>query len=93
MESTQLIDWVMRNGKLASPTHLAMFVERALPGIKIERLAGQPHDIAGPPGAEYFKLEPYGDQWTEVTRQSTLALSLAALTDADVRLYIVMPGS
>jgi predicted component of type VI protein secretion system len=89
MESAELARWVAEKGKASSARHVGTLVTLALPGLGLEKLRGEPTDIAGPPGAEYWKLEPYGDKWAKVREEFTLALSLGALADADVRLYVV----
>jgi hypothetical protein len=55
-------------------------------------LPGMPSDVAGPPGAEYFKVDPHGDRWAKVRDEFSFAVSLGPLADADVRLFIVAGG-
>jgi type VI secretion system protein ImpJ len=91
MESQELVRWVAEKAKASSVRNIGKLVTLALPGLKLERLPGEPIRISGLPGAEFFKVEPYGDKWTHVREEYSFALSLGALTDADVRLYVVTP--
>jgi len=91
MESAKLTEFVTKYGKAGSRKWIRLVVDSHTPGLTLERLAGEPTDIAGPPGSVYFKLEPYEAHWSEVTKEFSLALALAEHTDVEVSLYIVTP--
>lgn len=80
---------LVENGKLASRGGIRFVVDKALPGIAIEHLAGAPSDVESLPGYEYFRVEPHGAEWSRVREQYTLAAHLAGLDErASVRLLV-----
>jgi type VI secretion system protein ImpJ len=92
MESKELVSWVAQKGKAGSAAQISQLLMFNVPGVPLEHLPGMPSDVAGPPGAEYFKIDPHGDRWGKVRDEFSFALSLGPLADADVRLFIVAAG-
>ena len=82
----ELVDEKARAAAASEVSGLEIFSRE---GVRLEHLPGEPRDISGQPGAEYYKVEPHGDYWSRVREEYNLALSLGTLVDADVRLYIV----
>jgi predicted component of type VI protein secretion system len=76
-------------GKASSRSGVAFLDEFKVAGLRIEHLSAAPTEIAGPPGFEYFKLDPHGEQWKRIREEFTFGLSLGKLESADARLYVV----
>ncbi len=92
MESKELVSWVAQKGKAGSVAQIGQLLMFNVPGVPLEHLPGMPSDVAGPAGAEYFKIDSHGDRWGKVRDEFSFALSLGPLADADVRLFIVAAG-
>jgi type VI secretion system protein ImpJ len=93
MDSQQLRELVVDNGKASSRTGVTFLSEFNMQGLRMEHLQAAPTEIAGPPGFEYFKLDPHGDHWKKVREEFSFALGLGKLESADARLYVVKrPG-
>ncbi len=93
MDSQELKQFVVDHGKAGSRSGVATLVMLNTKGLRLEHLPAAPTEIAGPPGFEYFKLEPHGAQWNKVKEDFNFALSLGKLETAEARLYIVVPES
>jgi type VI secretion system protein ImpJ len=89
MDSEELRELVVSGGKASSRSGVTFLSEFNMKGLRIEHLQAAPTEIAGPPGFEYFKLDPHGDQWKKIKDEFTFALSLGKLESADARLYVV----
>lgn len=89
LESKELVKLVQTEGKASSRTNACQLADHFLPGLTLEPLPGEPVSISGPPGAVYFKIEPFGDRWAKVCAERAFALSLKSLSQAEVWLYIV----
>ncbi len=91
MDSEELNQLVVEQGKAGSKAGVATLVMLNTKGLRIEHLPAAPTEIASRAGFEYYKLEPHGAQWQKVREDFTFGLSLGKLESADVRLYIVTP--
>jgi type VI secretion system protein ImpJ len=60
-------------------------------GLKLEKMAGAPTEIAARAGYEYFKIDSGGPQWKRVKEEFTFAISVGKLENAELRLYVVLP--
>lgn len=89
MDSKELVSLVDEKGKAGSAKSVPGMVTMAVKGLRIEHLPGPPTTISGPSGAEFWKVEPHGNQWSRVRDEFTFGLSLGPLRDADVRLFVV----
>lgn len=83
---------VVEDRKASSRSRVTFLEEFKVKGLKIEHLQAAPTEIAGPPGFEYFKLDPHGEDWTKIRDEFTFALSLGKLESADARLFVVKPS-
>jgi type VI secretion system protein ImpJ len=92
MDSQELRQLVAEHGKASSKSGVTFLEEFKVSGLRIEQLLAAPTEIAGPPGFEYFKLDPHGDHWNKIRDEFTFALSLGKLESADARLYVVRPS-
>jgi len=99
MEAEQLREWVVQWGKVGAESFIKGFAEmKAVKGLKLEYLALAPTDIEQLPNYQYFKIEiragtAVSPLWGKVREEYSLALSLARLEKADVRLYVVLTGT
>jgi len=93
MDSQELNELVVQHGKAGSRTGVPTLEMLKLQGLRLEQLVAAPTEIAGPPGFQYYKVEPHGAQWTKVREEFGFAVSLGKLENADVRLYVVVPES
>ncbi len=93
MDSKELAKLVVDHGKAGSRSGVATLAMLNTKGLRLEHLPGAPTEIAGPPGLEYFKLEPHGPQWSKVREDFNFALSLGKLETAQVHLYVVTSES
>jgi type VI secretion system ImpJ/VasE family protein len=78
-------------GKASSITGVKTLEMLNRAGLKLERMAGAPTEIAARAGYEYFKIDAGGPQWKRVKEEFTFAISVGKLENAELRLYVVLP--
>lgn len=61
-------------------------------GLAIEKLPGAPLEITSRAGFEYFKIDSAGPWWKRVKDEFTFAISVGKLENAELKLYVVLPG-
>ena len=86
------VDTMMRGAKVGAVADLPVFLQRRLPGLKIERITHVPGDLPIKPELAYYKIEQLGEFWDDVAREKTLGVASLSDTAVKVTLYL-LPGA
>jgi len=94
LEKPELVRLVTSEAKLGALSHLEFMVKMAVRGASVEHLQAPPIDVGPKPGFEFFRIDARsggGAIWKRIADEASFGLSLGAVQDADVRLFIVTP--
>jgi type VI secretion system protein ImpJ len=86
------VDAMVRTAKVGAVADLPLFLQRRLPGLKLERIVHVPGDLPLKPEIAYYRIDTAGEFWATVVRDKTLGVTGLADMSVKVTLYL-LPGA